>query len=458
MNALPSVFNIPALSVFEPLVARLQKFNQLPQNPVTLRASLNAEQEAKLRETLKNISANVLRNETLPFGMFKDTLHFARLLILPGADHPDIYGSSLVMLANVDGSVPDFLSELVMKAGRGLDDIFGACEGYPEASRRNYATRLVFLSEKLLPAQAYYVNTLGRGVKQILQEDQLRQSLQDFLQQMDVQSLSSARALRKAVIDYVKKNPHLLWALAPAAQPSFWWKAKEQLRFVVLAFLGALVISWFWPLLLAWVVLLQSKEMKDQEERRRPPLLRLTQLRAPEDVYVHNQFSAVGYLKPGIVRKTTVKVALAAVNLTLRHVFNQGDLAGVPLLGLEGVDTIHFARWVLIDDDRRLLFASNYDGSLESYMVDFVDKVAWGLNLVFSNGAGYPRSNWLVLDGAKNEQKFKDFLGNHQLDTDVWFTPYGHLTAVNIANNAAIRAGLQGEMNERQAQQWLARL
>jgi hypothetical protein len=458
VNALQPLLSIPALSVLEPLVDRLQRFNQQPQNPLTIRASINTEQEARLREVLKRISENVVRNESLPLGLFKDTLHFARLLIVPGADHPEHYGSSLVLMANVDGSVQDFLSELVMKAGRGLDDIFSDCEGYPEAERRNYATRLVFLTEKLIPAQAYYINTIGRGVRQIVQEDQLRQAIQQFLQQVDVQTLVSATALRREIIAYVKKNPQLLWALTPAVQPSFWWKAKEQLRLVVLVFLGALVVTWFWPLLLAWLVVLQSKEAKDHEERRRPPLLRLTQLRAPEDVYAHNQFSAVGYLKPGWVRKTTVKVALSVVHASLRHVFNRGNLAGVPWLGLEGVDTIHFARWVLIDDDRRLLFASNYDGSLESYMVDFVDKVAWGLNLVFSNGAGYPKTRWLVLDGARNEQKFKDFLGNHQLDTEVWYTPYGHLTAVNIANNAAIRAGLLGDMNERDAQRWLARL
>ena len=72
-----------------------------------------------------------------------------------------------------------------------------------------------------------------------------------------------------------------------------------------------------------------------------------------------------------------------------RHVFNRANLAGVK--------TIHFARWVFLDDQRRLVFASNYDGSLESYMDDFIDKVAWGLNAVFSNGVGYPRTSWLVL-------------------------------------------------------------
>jgi hypothetical protein len=127
-------------------------------------------------------------------------------------------------------------------------------------------------------------------------------------------------------------------------------------------------------------------------------------------------------------------------------------------LGLDGVDTIHFAHWTMIDDDQRLLFTSNYDGSLESYMVDFIDKVAWGLNLIFSNGLGYPRTRWIVHDGAKKEQGFKDYLGNHQIENQVWYTAYPHLSAVNIANNEAIHDGLQGHMNERQAKDWLKRL
>ena len=63
--------------------------------------------------------------------------------------------------------------------------------------------------------------------------------------------------------------------------------------------------------------------------------------------------------------------------------------------------TIHFARWVFIDGKRRMFFASNYDGSLESYMDDFIDKVAWGLNLVFSNGVGYPRTQLARASAAR---------------------------------------------------------
>jgi hypothetical protein len=102
------------------------------------------------------------------------------------------------------------------------------------------------------------------------------------------------------------------------------------------------------------------------------------------------------------------------------------------------------------------MFASNYDGSLESYMDDFIDKVAWGLNAVFSNGIGYPRTNWLVLDGARDELAFKNFLRLRQIPTQVWYSAYGNLTAMNIQNNAKLRAGLSGHMSPTDVEQWLA--
>ena len=104
------------------------------------------------------------------------------------------------------------------------------------------------------------------------------------------------------------------------------------------------------------------------------------------------------------------------VRLRARHIYTHGLLARV--------GTIHFARWTFLDDKRRLLFASNYDGSLESYMDDFINKVAFGLNLVFTNGVGYPRTRWLILGGAKDEQKFKYFIRRHELPTEVWYNAH----------------------------------
>lgn len=434
-----------------------ERLHPMPQNALNVRVPLIQSREADLRDILARMNKDPADNPTLPFSVF-DNLHFARFLILEGPDHPETYGSTLVFMANVDGPIAAFLDDLVQRASHGLDQVFESCRGYPSKRRRSHASRLAFLRKHIIPSQAFYINTVGRTAVQIRQEDELHDALQQFLDDLTPASFESARSLRLAVIDFVATNPELAWALAERAQPGWLWRAWEDLRFAALAALGLLIVAWGWPVLAAWVIALRRREKTDEEFTHRPPLSRLNQLRATEDFAAHNPFAAVGYVKPGWLRLTTARALLAAAQVVLRHVFNNGNLAGVPLLGLDGVDTIHFARWTIIDNGRRLLFTSNYDGSLESYMVDFIDKVAWGLNLIFSNGVGYPRTRWLVHEGARAEQRFKDYLGNHQIENQVWYTPYPHLTAVNIANNEAIRDGLRGGMSERQAQAWLQRL
>jgi hypothetical protein len=199
-----------------------------------------------------------------------------------------------------------------------------------------------------------------------------------------------------------------------------------------------------------YLVLLRIHERKDDPPHDKPPPELVQELAALEDHLVHNPFTAIGFVKPGLFRRLTLTAVLMGINYVTRHVFNRGNLAGVK--------TIHFARWVFLDDKRRVIFASNYDGSLESYMDDFIDKVAWGLNAVFSNGVGYPRTRWLVLDGATDELAFKKFLRSYQVPTQLWYSAYDRLTNANIANNAAIRAGLTGPMSEEEAQRWLRRL
>jgi hypothetical protein len=197
---------------------------------------------------------------------------------------------------------------------------------------------------------------------------------------------------------------------------------------------------------LAWK--LRRLETSDPEIVDRPQEDQLARLRAREDYDVTNQFTALGSVKPGRFRRYAVIFLLWLLDYACRHIFNRGRLTRV--------QTIHFARWVLLDDKQRLLFASNYDGSLDSYMDDFINKVAWGLNLVFSNGVGYPRTRWLVVEGARNEQHFKNYLRRHELPTDVWYKAYPGLTAFDLATNTRIREGLEQPFaSDAQIREWL---
>jgi hypothetical protein len=204
------------------------------------------------------------------------------------------------------------------------------------------------------------------------------------------------------------------------------------------------------PLLPVWALMLRLHELRDRAPTIEPSDVHDRELAALEDFTAQNPFSAVGDRKPGLTRLVTAASVLRLVDDGARYIFNNGSLTGVK--------TIHFARWVFLDDRRRMIFASNYDGSLESYMDDFINQVWWGLNAVFSNGVGFPRTSWLVLGGSQNEQAFKDYLRRREVPTQVWYSAYDELTAINIDNNAQIRAGLSGEMSCEETEAWLLRL
>lgn len=67
-----------------------------------------------------------------------------------------------------------------------------------------------------------------------------------------------------------------------------------------------------------------------------------------EDHDVTNQFSAMGRLKPGVVRLRTIIGVLGTVNYAARHVVRTGRLGRIR--------TIDFARWVFLDGRKRMVF------------------------------------------------------------------------------------------------------
>ena len=405
-----------------------------------------------IRRLLKDMSRNVAQNDIIPFGKFS-TIHFARLMLLEEAK--DLHGAlippGLVFIAECDASLNRVLHELSDIAGKGLDTIYCHCEGYPAEGERTLARRLAYLRASMIKVPAFYVNTVGRTVEQIRQEAQLRDAIQAFLDDVQQEwSGYSSLEVRAKIQAYVHSEPTLNWTRKSPVQPGLAFKLKETLHLVGIPLLLLLLLPVLILALPIWLLLLRIHELSDTARDIKPDAAHVQELEALEDVGAQNQFSAIGYIKPGWFRLLTIRGVLTAIDYSVRHVFNKGDLAGVK--------TIHFARWIVIDDYQRAIFTSNYDGSLESYMDDFIDKLAWGLNASFSNGIDYPRTNWLIFDGAKDEQAFKHYIRVHQLPTQVWYSAYDHLTALNIANNARIRQGLFRNMNETEAEEWLCLL
>jgi hypothetical protein len=419
------------------------------QSSVTVVAPLSGGSVPQVHALLDEMAADVAGNRLVPLGRLPG-VHFARFFLTDSVvDHSGRnIPAHLVYMSDVDGTADAHLERLVEVVGDGLDALFGQSAGYPPSRPAHRAERLAYLRRYLVTSGVTYVNTIGRTVSQIQREAELRDAIEDFLDRARPELPSKdAGRVRAAVINFVTGEPRLHWALSAAPPPPLAYRLREGALFVGPLLVALVLLPILLPLTLVWLLVLRVHESRDPAPPVRVDPKHLTRLRALEDHAAQNQFTALGFVKPGWFRGMTARAVLQLIGFGSRHIFNNGSLAGVK--------TIHFARWVPLDDRVRIVFCSNYDGSTESYMDDFIDKVAWGLNAVFSNGLGYPPTQWLIFGGARNEEAFKGFLRAHQLPTQVWFTAYDQVTALNIANNARIRAGLSGEMSELRAQEWL---
>jgi hypothetical protein len=419
----------------------------ITQSPLTVISQILPGHEAALQRLLEDAGRDPANNSLVSFGVFGQ-VHFARFFLMDAtanlAGRP--LAPRLVFLADVDGPAGAFLDELCRVSAAGLDQIYGHCSGYAGPDQL-----LTFLQQRRVPAAANYVNTVGRTVQQVRQEAALREATQNYLDSSQHQWRGvSARRARAAIQEFVEHEPSLAWARRPVQSADVKYFLGEKLDVFLVGIAGIVLFPLILLGLPVWALLLRLHETSDIARDVVPDDARIQALAAQEDHGTQNPFTSAGLLKPGPFRRFTASVVLWGTNFLARHVFNHADLIGVK--------TIHFARWIFIDQKQRVVFASNYDGSLENYMDDFIDKIAWGLNITFSNGVDYPRTNWLIFDGAKDEQVFKRFNLMHQLVCPFWYTAYQGLTALNIENNARIRAGLYGEMDEPTAQAWLRRL
>jgi len=433
-----------------------------PQSTFMVCAEIYRDKVEQLRALLAtmNSAPGVVdpQNGLVPFARF-DRLHVVRFVIIEAqtTDDINIYGvptrpwsPTLIFLGDCDGPFELCLAELAERAGPGLRKLFAHCQNFdPE---REILSEWMKRNNKK-PA-ANYINWIGRTVTQIHEEAALHEALRKQLEAMRQGNDSLTpqqihQSLRDFVHDEIKQG-RLVLTKAPET-PLLWWLGNLIHKISV-----PLVLLLLTPLLLVLspflAVRLRSLERSDPEIAPRPDRDAVARLADAEDRLITNQFSAFGDVKPGLFRRYAVIFFLFGLNYAARHIYNRGYLTRV--------QTIHFARWVLLDDKRRLFFASNYDGDLESYMDDFINKVGWGLNIVFSNGVGWPKTRWLLKDGAEREQKFKYFLRRHQHYTDVWYKAYPDINAVELARNARIREGLEktGFRKANELQEWLGEI
>lgn len=321
-----------------------------------------------------------------------------------------------------------------------------------------------------------FCGTPGFTVHRIRREAELAQRIVDVLSGLP-RDASAAQKLQWIRAELWRGNER--WAFEPEACLS---ARQGEIRWAVAKSIGPLVREILWPLLVlpllaavagwafagAWVGIAASlavfacegfwgyrlyrrfrdQEATDLEDCEPASAEQLEVIAEREDHLAQNHLLVLTPLKAGWVRRLTLRLALFAIRQAARHVYAEGKLGDI--------GTIHIARWIVLPGTSQLLFLSNYGGSWESYLEDFIIKAHLGLTGIWSNTRGFPRSSNLFFDGAVRGAEFKTWARRQQLPTHCWYSAYPTLTTDRIRIHADLRRGLATAQSEADAARWVS--
>jgi len=391
-----------------------------------------------LKRHLERIDPVLNEHPELSFEEFPE-LHYCSFVLAENGGAP-----FLAFEGNIDGDVEPFLRGLADRKDWSalFEDIYRHCEAYQDGRLAEY-----LLAHDVGPG-TWYVAFGGRSAAEIQKEGALREKIAAFLDAgalagrtpVEVRAAIQGEVRRLGLEDWVRDAPELPFLLRYDRR----WFGPVGLALAVGLLPVTLLLLGAGGLLLLRV---RQLEQRDEEDPIRWEKARIDDSEDREDRTLQNHMCSVTRVKKGPLRWFLVNAALTVVGLAHRLYFNRGDLGGIP--------TIHFARWVVLPKSRQLVFFSNFDGSWERYLGDFIEQASIGLNAIWTNTEGYPRTKNLVEGGAEDEERFKSFARNSMQRTRVWYSAYRHITIGNIAGNAKLREGLFAELSADELDAWL---
>jgi hypothetical protein len=376
------------------------------------------------------------------FHKYQD-IHYARWIIVKSEVIEGVtYGTKLALFANTDKEPTELMEYMAEKYMSVLSCIYNNCEGFSEIDVNDKPAIAKYFERHTVSDAAFYTGAPGKTAVMIKNEDALRKEIQNWIEN-NVQPGQSAKEIHQQIKTHVlAKFDWLDNSVAP----------MPKVKWVPLILFGALLLA-LSPFIIFWAIYMQVRyERKDKPLGKLRYQLdhdKMKKLETYEDLEFQNQFSQLMTLKPGKARLYTFKALMLFAKVLIKLKFVKGKLMGIP--------TIHFARWVLFDDNKRVLFASNFDGSWQQYLGDFIDKSGWGLTGIFCNTTQFPKSKFLFFGGAYDEERFLAWSRYFEIETQVWYNAYPNLSIKNVINNGHIREELMQNLNEKQAQSFLNR-
>ena len=402
---------------------------------LTVLAPIRPAQEAGLRQLLRAIGDDIngkqLSVSPRPFIAFVRSrrIHFARFAILNDPDRGA--GRTRLLFTSIyDGSLDAHLDELVSITSD-MDAIWGACESYTGV--RDFPS---FIKAHALETAAYYIAFRDETVASITsgiaarRQQHARQDAGDPGSQERAHT-SSAPPHVRLLMRVIRAAPLVLdlaRAIATSGFGNVYHGTRRIIasldRYPVFRVFNAITRNRMPPLKSHFSSLALDQRAPFEPLAHRDEIPTQTTTGRPafrEDAVAQNQLTVVTVIDPASVDR--VRSVMTAIDSYARRLAPSGSLIGI--------STIHFARWLVIDGGRRLLFVSDYDGSWESYIDEFAEMILSGLDAIWETSFGMPP------DGARDLPAFKRFLRIHQVPSDIFFAAYPDETVLNIMTDLA---------------------
>jgi hypothetical protein len=397
-------------------------------NVVIVIARVKTNETEPLKRTLEQINSSIHDNPYIRFDDDRYT-HFARWIVFetPGSR------PRLLYMSVFDGDLGSYIAEVV-RVSPGLDAIWGHCEGYTGPG-----DFLRFIQTYSMPAQAPFYAFRAETLQSIRTKTAIRQQIERLVD------------LRNAANPNEQGLHALIAGLLHAYRPSW----LQGLRTAITTLLHN-AFETTRAMIMA-VIVKGASWLGQQGENMNFPRVsdacvspaeqteanaHITALESLEDIFQQNQFTVIADIKPG--QLWLLRLVFFLTTYTNRYGWPRGQI-----IGLYTIYTFH---WVLIDDNKRLIGFSNYDGSMENYIGDFLDKFGTGLDVYFKTCKGYPEG------GITDVPRFTSWVRQNQLVCQLYYSAYPGQNVLNILRDCEISETLSNRFDRAAVTEWLRRL
>jgi hypothetical protein len=149
---------------------------------------------------------------------------------------------------------------------------------------------------------------------------------------------------------------------------------------------------------------------------------------------VRTEFTLMANVKPGHEQ-------------VAREIIERGQVDPRRLEATKALGTLHEARWVIFDHGTRILFASSFDGTWDTYIDDFGSPAAKNVfDAVLSHCEGYP---------GITHPTIKEWIGAHQVEASAFGSVYPEATVKQIWKALAVQQAFQQVLDNPAAEQAL---